>query len=112
MNVSDTEIVMSIMQQGGFDMVKQPEAADIVLLNTCAIRDNAEQKVWKRLEMLNALNTKKNPKVVGVLGCMAERLKSKLLDSGLATVVAGPDAYRDLPNLINVATASSQADRQ
>ena len=56
MNVSDTEIVLSIMQKGGFEVVKQPEDADVVLLNTCAIRDNAEQKVWKRLEMINALN--------------------------------------------------------
>lgn len=102
MNFSDSEIVASIMSKQGFTSTTNISEADVVFLNTCAIRDNAEQRVWKRLSELKA-NKKTNPgMMVGVLGCMAERLKSKLLEEEqLVDMVVGPDAYRDLPNLIN-----------
>ena len=101
MNFSDSEIVASILTQTGFTTTKNENEADVVLLNTCAIRDNAEQKVRHRLMHLKASKKKKPELIVGMLGCMAERLKSQLLEEEkLVDLVAGPDAYRDLPNLI------------
>lgn len=101
MNFSDSEIVASILTQTGFTTTKNEMEADVVLLNTCAIRDNAEQKVRHRLMHLKASKKKKPELIVGMLGCMAERLKSQLLEEEkLVDLVAGPDAYRDLPNLI------------
>jgi tRNA-2-methylthio-N6-dimethylallyladenosine synthase len=102
MNVSDTEIVTSILQENGFDTTSLPEHADLIFLNTCSIRDNAEQKVRNRLKNLNKFKLK-NPKLtIGILGCMAERVKAKLLEEEkMVDIVVGPDAYRDLPNLIN-----------
>jgi len=101
MNFSDSEIVASIMHQNGFDTTNQVENADLIFLNTCAIRDNAEQKIRHRLSNLNALKKKKPELLIGVLGCMAERLKSQLLEEEkIVDLVAGPDAYRDLPNLV------------
>lgn len=101
MNFSDSEIVASIMNGKGYDTTKNMEEADVILLNTCAIRDNAEQRIRKRLLDLKQ-QKRHNPKmVVGVLGCMAERLKTQLLEEEqLVDLVAGPDAYRALPDLV------------
>ena len=102
MNFSDSEIVASILSKKGFNTTKNIEDADIVLVNTCSIREKAEQTVRNRLKVYNAIKKKQNPKMlVGVLGCMAERLKDKFLEEEqLVDLVVGPDAYRDLPNLI------------
>ncbi len=101
MNFSDSEIVASILSKEGFNTTQNLEEADLVLVNTCSIRDKAEQTVRKRLEKYNAVK-KINPKMkVGVLGCMAERLKSKFLEEEkIVDLVVGPDAYKDLPNLL------------
>lgn len=101
MNFSDSEIVASILQNEGFNTTKSLDDADLVLVNTCSIRDKAEQTVRKRLEKYNAVK-RTNPKMkVGVLGCMAERLKSKFLEEEkIVDLVVGPDAYKDLPNLL------------
>lgn len=102
MNFSDSEIVASIMETQGFNTTKNLEEADLVLVNTCSIRDKAEQTVRKRLEKYNAVKRDHNPKMkVGVLGCMAERLKTKFLEEEkIVDLVVGPDAYKDLPNLL------------
>lgn len=102
MNFSDSEIVASILVKEGYDTTQKLEEADLVLINTCSIRDKAEQTVRKRLEKYNAVK-KINPKMkVGVLGCMAERLKSKFLEEEkIVDLVVGPDAYKDLPNLLD-----------
>ncbi|WP_010230375.1 tRNA (N6-isopentenyl adenosine(37)-C2)-methylthiotransferase MiaB [Gillisia marina] len=102
MNFSDSEIVASILQKEGFNTTQNLEDADLVLVNTCSIRDKAEQTVRKRLQKYNAVK-RINPKMkVGVLGCMAERLKSKFLEEEkIVDLVVGPDAYKDLPNLIS-----------
>ncbi|WP_104734635.1 tRNA (N6-isopentenyl adenosine(37)-C2)-methylthiotransferase MiaB [Hanstruepera ponticola] len=102
MNFSDSEIVASILSNEGFNTTQNLEDADLVLVNTCSIRDKAEQTVRKRLEKYNAVK-KINPKMkVGVLGCMAERLKSKFLEEEkIVDLVVGPDAYKDLPNLLS-----------
>ena len=101
MNFSDSEIVASILTEQGFNTTQHLEEADLVLVNTCSIRDKAEQTVRKRLEKYNAVK-KINPKMkVGVLGCMAERLKSKFLEEEkIVDMVVGPDAYKDIPNLL------------
>lgn len=102
MNFSDSEIVASILEKKGYETTRNAEEADLVLLNTCSIRDKAEQTVRNRLTNLNKAK-QDNPEMrIGVLGCMAERVKSKLLDEEkLVDLVVGPDAYRDLPNLID-----------
>ncbi len=102
MNFSDSEIVASIMAEQGFNTTQNLEDADLVLVNTCSIRDKAEQTVRKRLEKYNAVKRTHNPKMkVGVLGCMAERLKTKFLEEEkIVDLVVGPDAYKDLPNLL------------
>ncbi|MEZ4854864.1 MAG: tRNA (N6-isopentenyl adenosine(37)-C2)-methylthiotransferase MiaB [Gelidibacter sp.] len=102
MNFSDSEIVASILANEGYNTTQNLEDADLVLVNTCSIRDKAEQTVRKRLEKYNAVKRTKNPKMkVGVLGCMAERLKSKFLEEEkIVDLVVGPDAYKDLPNLL------------
>jgi tRNA-2-methylthio-N6-dimethylallyladenosine synthase len=102
MNFSDSEIVASILAQEGFSTTRDPEEADLILLNTCAIRDNAEQRIRGRLDYLRSVKKRKPEMQIGVLGCMAERLREKLLDEEkLVDMVVGPDAYRDLPNLID-----------
>lgn len=102
MNFSDSEIVASILGEAGFSTTKDLEEAELILLNTCAIRDNAEQKVRNRLQFFRSLKKKRPELMVGVLGCMAERLREKLLEEEkLVDLVVGPDAYRDLPNLID-----------
>lgn len=101
MNFSDSEIVTSIMQKEGFDTTSDFESADVIFLNTCSIRDKAEQTVRKRLTQFNSLKKTRPGLLIGVLGCMAERLKSQLLEEEqIVDLVAGPDAYRDLPNLV------------
>ncbi|MEP3838558.1 MAG: tRNA (N6-isopentenyl adenosine(37)-C2)-methylthiotransferase MiaB [Algibacter sp.] len=102
MNFSDSEIVASIMANQGFNTTQNLEEADLVLVNTCSIRDKAEQTVRKRLEKYNAVKRDHNPTMkVGVLGCMAERLKTKFLEEEkIVDLVVGPDAYKDLPNLL------------
>jgi tRNA-2-methylthio-N6-dimethylallyladenosine synthase len=110
MNFSDSEIVTAIMQENGFDTTSDPANADLIFLNTCAIRDNAEQKIRHRLQYLNSLKKKRPEMLIGVLGCMAERLKTKLLEEEkMVDIVAGPDAYRDLPKLIEEADEGSKA---
>ena len=101
MNFSDSEIVASILAKEGFNTTQELEDADLVLVNTCSIRDKAEQTVRKRLEKYNAVK-KINPGMkIGVLGCMAERLKAKFLEEEkMVDLVVGPDAYKDLPNLL------------
>ncbi|QBQ42650.1 tRNA (N6-isopentenyl adenosine(37)-C2)-methylthiotransferase MiaB [Sphingobacterium psychroaquaticum] len=101
MNFSDSEIVASILVDNGFETTKDYKEADVVFINTCSIRENAEQRVRNRLKEFESAKAKNPGMVVGVLGCMAERLKSKFLEEEkLVDVVVGPDAYRDLPNLI------------
>jgi tRNA-2-methylthio-N6-dimethylallyladenosine synthase len=110
MNFSDSEIVASILSKNGYNTTPNLEDAELVLINTCSIRDKAEQTVRKRLEKFNSLK-KKNPKMkVGVLGCMAERLKHKFLEEEkIVDLVVGPDAYKDLPNLLNEVDAGRDA---
>ena len=101
MNFSDSEIVTSILFDNGFDTTSSPADADVIFLNTCSIRENAEQKVRNKLSQFNVIKKNKPGLIIGVLGCMAERLKAKLLEEEkIVDLVAGPDSYRDLPNLI------------
>ncbi len=111
MNFSDSEIVASILRKDAdFATTSHLEEADLILLNTCAIRDNAEQKVRNRLKSFTGLKKKKPETVVGVLGCMAERLKSKFLEEErIVDLVVGPDAYRDLPRLVSEAAEGQKA---
>jgi len=110
MNFSDSEIVASILNQSGFDTTSDINSADVVFLNTCSIRDKAEQTVRNRLTHINGLKKHKPDLLVGVLGCMAERLKTKLLEEEkIVDLVAGPDAYRDLPKLIEQVDEGSKA---
>lgn len=104
MNFSDSEIVASIMKENGFDTTSDFEKADVIFLNTCSIREKAEQTVRNRLSHFNSIKRTKPELTIGVLGCMAERLKEKLLEEEkIVDVVVGPDAYRDLPNLVSAA---------
>ena len=101
MNVGDSEIVVSIMQEEGYRYTESLEDADIVLINTCSIRDNAEQRIWGRLSEMRHQRKKKPSLIIGIIGCMAERLKEELTKGGTGVdIVAGPDAYRDLPRLV------------
>ena len=101
MNVGDSEIVVSIMQDEGYRYTESLEEADIVLINTCSIRDNAEQRIWGRLSEMRRMRKQKPSLIVGIIGCMAERLKEELTKGGTGVdIVAGPDAYRDLPRLV------------
>lgn len=98
MNVNDSEVILSILQKNGYALTEDMDRADVILANTCSIRDNAEQRIWGRIEQFR-LQKKRNPQVViGIVGCMAERLKDKLLEK--VDLVAGPDAYRSLPTLL------------
>ena len=111
MNVADSEVVASIMETVGYSQTDAVDSADAVLLNTCSIRDNAEQKIHSRLQALNALRRAKNrkPLIVGVIGCMAERAKDELINRDRVDLVAGPDAYLDLPNLFAAVEAGHKA---
>ena len=110
MNVNDSEIVASVLKNSGYGLTRDEDEADVVLINTCAIRENAEQKVRTRLGMLRADKRERGRDLtLGVLGCMAERLREKLLEQEqLVDLVVGPDAYRDLPRLLNEASESGQ----
>ncbi len=100
MNVADSEVIASIMRMAGFDPTENIDEADAIFLNTCSIRENAEQKIWNRLEALNAIKKKNKAMIIGVMGCMAERTKEDLIKNHHVDVVAGPDAYLALPDLI------------
>lgn len=103
MNVNDTEVVFSILAKEGYERTESMDNADVILANTCSVRDNAEQRIWGRIDQFN-LQRKNRPVVIGILGCMAERLKDKLLDTHKVDIVAGPDAYRSLPRLLAAVT--------
>ena len=95
MNVSDTEVIFAIMARHGYDRTEDISAADIILANTCSIRDNAEQRIHGRIEQFAKEKKQRPDVIVGIVGCMAERLKEALLDSGKVDIVAGPDSYRN-----------------
>ena len=102
MNVADSEVVAAVMQMAGYSLTDTVDDADAVLLNTCSIRDNAEQKIVNRLQVLSSVRRKRpatRPLIIGVIGCMAERAKDDLIDNHGVDLVAGPDAYLDLPGL-------------
>jgi tRNA-2-methylthio-N6-dimethylallyladenosine synthase len=104
MNAADTEIVLGVLKKQGYDVTDKPENADVILLNTCSIRDNAEQRIYGRLGNLKTLKVKKPGLVLGILGCMAERLRKDLVeDKKVVDLVVGPDEYRRLPEYIDVA---------
>ena len=113
MNVADSEVVASVMQMAGYELCEKIEEADAVFLNTCSVRDNAEQKIYHRLDELAALRTKREKEsaglIIGVLGCMAERVKEDLLENHHCDLVAGPDAYLLLPDLIAQAELGHKA---
>lgn len=108
MNVADSEVVATIMKMADYDICNNLDEADAVFMNTCSIRDNAEQKIYGRLQYFKSLNNKGHKLIVGVLGCMAERVKEDLFKHG-ADLVAGPDSYLDLPNLISAAEQGLEA---
>ncbi len=108
MNVADSEVVASVMKMAGYETVDSLDEADAVFLNTCSVRDNAEQKIYHRLEALHAMRRKRSL-IIGVLGCMAERVKSDLLEHHHCDLVAGPDAYLSLPDLIAQAETGHKA---
>ena len=110
MNVADSEVVASVMKMAGYDVADDLDDADAVFLNTCSIRDNAEQKIFSRLNQLNALRAKRQSRlIVGVIGCMAERIQQMLIDDYKVDVVAGPDSYLSLPELVASAEAGERA---
>jgi len=100
MNVNDTEVIFSILGKEGYERTEDMDEADIILANTCSVRDNAEQRIWGRIDQFNLQKKNKPSLVIGIVGCMAERLKEDLLDSHKVDLVAGPDAYRSLPQLL------------
>ena len=104
MNVADTEVVFALLGKEGFVRTEDIAQADVIMANTCSVRDNAEQRIWGRIEQFNFHRKSRPGVVVGILGCMAERLKDALLESGKVDLVAGPDAYRSLPRLIAAAS--------
>ena len=108
MNVADSEVIASIMKMAGYEVTEQLDEADAVFLNTCSVRDNAEQKIYNRLEALHAMR-KRHPLVIGVLGCMAEHVKDDLIEHHHTDLVAGPDAYLSLPDLIASVEAGHKA---
>ena len=108
MNVADSEVVASVMQMAGYETTESLDEADAVFLNTCSVRDNAEQKIYHRLDALDAVR-RKRPLIIGVLGCMAERVKEDLLKNHHADLVAGPDAYLSLPDLTAQAETGHKA---
>lgn len=109
MNAGDSEIVVSIMQEEGYRYTENIDEADIVLINTCSIRDNAEQRIWGRLSAMRQLKKRKPSLIVGIIGCMAERLKEQLIEKGTGVdIVAGPDTYRTLPQLVRTAEGGNK----
>ena len=110
MNVADSEVVASIMEMDGYELTEDPDGADAIFLNSCSIRDNAEQRVLQRLEYLQAVRRKKKKRVIlGVLGCMAERMQEELIGEHGVDLVAGPDAYLDLPGMMGAVEQGEKA---
>ena len=110
MNVADSEVVASVMKMAGYDVTEEIQTADAVLINTCSIRDNAEQKIFSRLSQLAAMRKKRGSHfIVGIIGCMAERMKETLISDHGVDIVAGPDAYLDLPSLFAAAENGEKA---
>ncbi|TKG92349.1 tRNA (N6-isopentenyl adenosine(37)-C2)-methylthiotransferase MiaB [Puteibacter caeruleilacunae] len=109
MNVADSEVVASVMGERGYSITKNIDEASAIFVNTCSIRENAEQRIWGRLSLFNSIKKKKKDLIVGIIGCMAERLADKLLEEPVVDLVAGPDAYRDLPYLIDKANEGEKA---
>jgi tRNA-2-methylthio-N6-dimethylallyladenosine synthase len=110
MNIADSEVVASILKEKGYEITEDIQLADVILVNTCSIRENAEQRVWGRLDVFRQIKKKKPELTVGVIGCMAERLKEKLIEEEKTVdIVVGPDAYRDLPGLLENAEAGQKA---
>ena len=100
MNVNDTEVIFAILQRAGYARTEVMEEADLIMANTCSVRDNAEQRIWGRIEVFNQQKKSRPGTLVGIVGCMAERLKDSLLDTRKVDLVVGPDAYRSLPRLL------------
>lgn len=100
MNVNDSEVILSILQDAGYALTENIDEADLILANTCSIRDNAEQRIWGRIEQFRLQKRRRDGVIIGIVGCMAERLKEKLLDSHVVDLVAGPDSYRSLSALL------------
>ena len=109
MNVADSEVVASIMKMDGYAVTDKIEDADAIFVNTCSVRDNAEQKIYGRLQYFQSLKRKKKSLVIGVLGCMAERVKAELIEVHHADLVVGPDSYMDLPNLVGAVEHGEKA---
>jgi tRNA-2-methylthio-N6-dimethylallyladenosine synthase len=109
MNVADSEVVAAIMEMDGFTLSENVENADVVFVNTCSVRDNAEQKVIQRLKYFQSVKRKKRKLIIGVIGCMAERVKDDLIENHGVDLVVGPDAYLDIPNLINMVAQGEKA---
>jgi len=109
MNIADSEVVASIMETIGYEMVENIADADTIFVNTCSIRENAEQKIFSRLQHFQAMKKKKRGMIIGILGCMAERIKEELLENNAVDLVVGPDAYLDLPNLIGMIESGEKA---
>ena len=107
MNVNDSEVILSVLQDAGYALTENMDEASLILANTCSIRDNAEQRIWGRIEQFRLQKKKRDGVVIGIVGCMAERLKEKLLDSHVVDLVAGPDSYRTLPDLLGKITPDS-----
>ena len=107
MNVADTEVIFSILEKAGYSRTESMDGADLILANTCSIRDNAEQRIWGRIEQFNLARRRRPGALVGIVGCMAERLKDSLLDTGKVDIVAGPDSYRHLPALLEAVRPDS-----
>ena len=104
MNVNDTEVIFAILEKEGYERTEVMEEADLVMANTCSVRDNAEQRIWGRIEVFGQARKKHPGMLIGIVGCMAERLKDKLLDTKKVDLVVGPDAYRSLPRLLKAIT--------
>lgn len=109
MNVNDSEVILSILQREGYTYTEKLDEADLILANTCSVRDNAEQRIWGRLEQFRMAKRRNKDAKVGIVGCMAERLKDELLASGKVDLVCGPDAYRRLPELVKDLRAGGKA---
>lgn len=109
MNVADSEVVAAVMRDKGFTLASSDDEADAILINTCSVRDNAEQRIWGRLDLYKSYKKKRKDLIVGVIGCMAERLGDEFLNHGAVDLVAGPDAYRDLPFLFDKAVSGEKA---
>ena len=110
MNVGDSEVVLSIMKDNGYERTEYIDNADVILINTCAVRDNAEQRIWGRLSEMRAVKRRRGWVMVGIIGCMAERLKEELMErEQVVDLVVGPDSYRSLPDLVRTAATGGKA---